>query len=414
MNETCRAAAFFFLALTILAPGQLLAGYAEGVEAFKNQDLERAEQEFRSAIEVHPDYAGAHLMLGRTLLGRGESAEALASLERAVELEPGAALNRYFLGRAQLGAGHPEAALDALSGQPLAEVPEQVREAYAAALARSAEETGGAAGLTALEEAVTELPDSALLWLGLGRLHRAADRSGEAFTATERAFALDGSNPALGRLAVQDAFAAAQGEEAEEDRDARKSWYRRGAEVAERLARAHPEAESWSLLGEARLGSGDCAAAVEAFRKADAGDPRVRYYLGTCSVTLGEPDQALVDLQAALESGPDEGLERRIHAGIGAAYRHQEEFERAADAYRKAGDAAKVAEMEALAEAARINRGIEARREACRERQAALEGLVAESRDLQGTPEFGRLRASWHDLRFECADVLEIPAFPEG
>jgi len=411
MNETCRAAAFFFLALTVLAPGQLLAGYVEGVEAFKSNDLERAEQEFRSAIEVHPDYAGAYLMLGRTLLGRGESAEALASLERAVELDPGAALNRYFLGRAQLGAGHPEAALGVLSGRPLAAVPEQVREAYAAALARSAEETGGAGGLEALEAAVTELPGSAPLWLGLGRLHRAAGRSGEAFSATERAFALDGSNPALGRLAVQDALGAAQ---AEEDRDARKGWYRRGAEVAERLTQAHPEAESWSLLGEARLGSGDCAGAVEAFRKADLSDPRVRYYLGVCSVTLGEPDQALAELRSALESGPDAELEQRIHAGMGAAYRHQEEFERAAEAYRNAGDAEKVAEMEALAEAARINAGIEERRQACRERQAALAGLVAESRDLQGTPEFGRLRASWHDLRFECADVLEIPAFPEG
>jgi len=411
MNETSRAVALCFLVLVVLAPGQLRAGYTEGVEAFKSNDFDRAEEEFRSAVEVHPDYAGAHLMLGRTLLGQGASEEALASLERAVELEPGAALNRYFLGRAQLEAGRPGAALDALVGQPLAEVPERVREAYAAALARSAEETGGAAGLEALEAAVVELPGSAPLWLGLGRLHRAADRSGEAFSATERAFALDPSNPALGRLAVQDAFAAAQ---AEEERDARKGWYRRGAEVAERLAEAHPEAASWSLLGEARLGSGDCAAAVEAFRKADSGDPRVRYYLGTCSVTLGEPDQALTDLQAALESGPDEGLERRIHAGIGAAYRHHEEFERAAEAYRKAGDADKVAEMEALAEAARINEGIESRRQACRERQAALAGLVAESRDLQGTPEFGRLRTSWHDLRLDCADVLEIPAFPEG
>jgi len=265
--------------------------------------------------------------------------------------------------------------------------------------------------LTALEEAVTELPSSAALWLGLGRVHRAAGRPQEAFSATERAFALDGSNPALGRLAVQDAFAAAQ---AEEERDARKGWYLRGAEVAERVAEAHPEAESWSLLGEARLGSGDCAGAVEAFRKADLSDPRIRYYLGTCSVTLGEPDQALAELRSALESGPDAELEQRIHAGMGAAYRHQEDFERAAEAYRNAGDAEKVAEMEAFAEAARINEGIEARRQACRERQQALADLVAESRDLQGTPEFGRLRGSWHDLRVDCADVLEIPAFPEG
>jgi hypothetical protein len=70
--------------------------------------------------------------------------------------------------------------------------------------------------------------------------------------------------------------------------------------------------------------------------------------------------------------------------------------------------------MEKLADAAETNRTIEERRQTCRERRKELEGVVAENRDLEGTPEFGRLRRSWHELRADCADVLEIPPFPEG
>jgi len=410
MHRTSQAAALLTLTLALLAPAALLAGYPEAVAAFNGKDFAQAEKEFRAVVEAHPDYAPGYLMLGRSQLEQGEAAEAVASLERAVALQPGDAVSLYFLGRARLAADRPDAALEALASQSLTQVPDQVREAYAGALAGAAEKVGGPGGVAALEKAVAQDPDEAALWLSLGRLHRAAEQPQEALAATEKAFKLSGE-PSIGRLAVRDAFSAAQ---AEEDREARKDWYRQGAAVAEQLAQADPSPETWLLLGEARMGAGAWDDAVEALRQADPSDARTRYYLGQCSVSLGQADQALTELQAALGNDPDQDLEQHIYAALGSAHRLKEEFVEAAAAYREAGDQAKVAEMEKLADAAKTNHSIEARRQRCRERQQELESVVSDNRDLVGTPEFNRLRRSWHDLRVECSDVLEIPPFPEG
>lgn len=410
MTRRSLAVALLALNLALMAPGAGRGGYPEAVEAFNRGEFDLAEEEFRQVVELHPEYGSGHLMLGRALLEQGEVPEALASLGRAVELEPEETVSRYFLGRAQLEAGSPGAALEVLTARSLAEVPDKVRAAYAATLAQAAKRIGGDDGVEALEKAVDQTPELPVLWLTLGRLHREAGRPGQAFVGTETAFGIAG-DPAVARIALRDAFAAAA---AEGDREARREWYRRGVTVAKRLVREQPEPASWLLLGEARMGAGECEAAVEAFREADPADAHTRFYLGSCALRLGNAGEALTELRVALENDPDPELERSIHAALGAAHRHREEFVEAAAAYRLAGDSEKVAEMEELAEVARTNRTIEKRRRRCRERQRELEQVVAENRDLEGTPEFTGLRRSWHELRVECADVLEIPPFPEG
>lgn len=409
-----KSAGFAFLiafATTTALPPALHAGYAEGVEAFRANDFERAVVEFRGVTEAQPEYAAGHLMLGRALIERGDFPAAVTSLERAVALEPGAATHAYFLGRARLAAGRPGDALEALGRHSLGEVPEGVRPAYAAALAKAAEEAGGDRGVELLDAAVADAPDSAALQVALGRLHRAAGRHGEALAASRRAFALDPTNAGLGRLAIRDAFAAAG---AEADSEARRDWYAKGVEVAEALVEAEPLEESWALLGEARMGAGDCEAAMEALRRGKPDDALTRYYLGSCALRLERPDEALTELRAALELFPDAVLEREIHATLGAAHRHRVDFRSAAEAYADAGDEEKVAEMLRLAEAAGINDDIDARIVECRLRRQELEALFHDHRELDGHSGPAELHAAWQELRVQCADVLEIPEHPEG
>jgi FkbM family methyltransferase len=61
-------------------------------------DRAKAEQLFRQALAIAPDYARAHNNLGELLSERGEFEEAEAHLRRAVELDPG-----YFLAWNNLG-----------------------------------------------------------------------------------------------------------------------------------------------------------------------------------------------------------------------------------------------------------------------------------------------------------------------
>jgi DNA-binding SARP family transcriptional activator len=81
------------------------------------RDYQGSLQAFARALEVWPNYAGAHAGMGRTLALMGRLDEALAHLERALALDP-TSPQRYFwlfaAGEARLELGQDEAALRAL------------------------------------------------------------------------------------------------------------------------------------------------------------------------------------------------------------------------------------------------------------------------------------------------------------
>ena len=75
------------------------------IRAYYEWDWRAAEQEFRRALELRPNYADAHFSYSRFLASRRRFDEALAQLARAVELDPlslalqtNGALLRYFAG----------------------------------------------------------------------------------------------------------------------------------------------------------------------------------------------------------------------------------------------------------------------------------------------------------------------------
>src|SRR5258708_4843905 len=52
------------------------------------RDLKGAEQHFRRAMELDPNYATAHHWYGRYLLIHGDRAKALTEFQNAVDLDP--------------------------------------------------------------------------------------------------------------------------------------------------------------------------------------------------------------------------------------------------------------------------------------------------------------------------------------
>src|SRR5207248_1810963 len=59
-----------------------------GNALISNAQLQLAEQEFRRALELNPNYATAHQWLAECLQGQGRFPESLAENERAHELDP--------------------------------------------------------------------------------------------------------------------------------------------------------------------------------------------------------------------------------------------------------------------------------------------------------------------------------------
>ncbi|MET0430241.1 MAG: tetratricopeptide repeat protein, partial [Microvirga sp.] len=82
--------------------------YASG--AFDDQDFEVASDLALQVLELVPDFAPAHALLGRALMASGHGKAAIASLRRALAIEPGDSLG-VRLDLARLGALPPEEAI---------------------------------------------------------------------------------------------------------------------------------------------------------------------------------------------------------------------------------------------------------------------------------------------------------------
>lgn len=78
--------------------------------AFDEKDFEAAADLARQVLELAPDFAAAHALLGRSLAEQGDREEAAGALRRALELEPDDTLG-VRLDLAWLGALPPDGAM---------------------------------------------------------------------------------------------------------------------------------------------------------------------------------------------------------------------------------------------------------------------------------------------------------------
>lgn len=77
-------------------------------------ELEAAERAFRKVMDLYPDYAPAHLRLGRVLVATNQLDAAASHLERALELAPDLQPARLSLAQVQLAEGKLDVAEDLL------------------------------------------------------------------------------------------------------------------------------------------------------------------------------------------------------------------------------------------------------------------------------------------------------------
>jgi serine/threonine-protein kinase len=110
--------------------------------------------------------------------------------------------------------------------------------------------------------------------------------------------------------------------------------------AAEKALELDPDsAEAWTVLGSVRgILDWDEAGAVDVIRKAIALDPnysRARQSLGERYMALGNPEEAVIEMQRALELDP---LSLSLHAAVGMAQFYAGRYDEAIEICRKAVD----------------------------------------------------------------------------
>ncbi len=108
----------------------------QALAALWHEDLETAEAALRVAIEVAPQHADAHALLGATLLATGRPEGAMLEIEEALRLDPAGFLVQMKAGELALRLGDPGTAAERFLGALRASVPGS-REAQVATSARA-------------------------------------------------------------------------------------------------------------------------------------------------------------------------------------------------------------------------------------------------------------------------------------
>ncbi len=166
---------------------------AEGNRKESAGNPREACEHYRSAVDVAPGYAKAHLNLGIGLEAIGDGEGALKSYKAALVIDPKEAYANYNLGNLLYSRGKPDEAerLLRLALELMPEFP----EAHVA-LSNVYDSQGSfAAAAKALETALEQRPDYAGAWLNYGLVLKKLQRLSEAESALRRAIGIDPGFP---------------------------------------------------------------------------------------------------------------------------------------------------------------------------------------------------------------------------
>lgn len=117
MNRAAFRTAIACLGVLTVTSLPLLAGYEEGLNAFKAKDYGRAIEEFSLEIEKHPNYDYGHFMLGMSYLKLKQVDKAVPYLERAAEIDKEKLVYLYNLSQAYRQLGEWDKVIKMLEGK---------------------------------------------------------------------------------------------------------------------------------------------------------------------------------------------------------------------------------------------------------------------------------------------------------
>lgn len=253
------------------------------------RDPAKAEQQFRAAVQLRPEHAGAHNGLGTALAELKRTPEAALEFEAAAKLDPDNPLPFYSLGKAYLANGDANKALAAydraLRISPRFTPALLDRGDVHAALNQPEQ------ALADYHQAVKVAPQQANAHFRLGMFLHARHDLDEAAAAYRAAIEADPRYaPAYNNLAAL--TVARKG-----NLDDALGWAKKAVELQPRIA------EFADTLGQVYQARGDRNLAIVNFRRAsNAKPPRAEhaYHLGLALAEKGDNKEAVAALTQAL------------------------------------------------------------------------------------------------------------------
>jgi len=360
-----------------------LAGWDEGVAAFKAKNYPQAAREFQMVVEQRPDWSGGYLMLGRTQLLLDRSSDAVTVLRKGYDLNPADVQIQLYLAQAYLAAQRASEAAQLLGKVNAASLPKEQQGFFAQLHAKALADSGqGDRAAEALARAAAANPNDADLQYQYGAFALNAGDVAAAVSALERATRLAPNDNARAKLYVQALIRQAR------EKGGDDATYARAAEAARSLANRDASFDNLLLFGETQLGAKQYEAAVATFEQAakkNEADWLPHFYSGQALTILGRFGDAESSLKRGLTEAKRPEEKSRIWRQLGFVYEKQKDFAQAKTAYQNGGDSAGVARIDQNAKIAENNRQAEEEQKKLEEIKKAQEAIKKQLQD-QGAP----------------------------
>ncbi len=303
------------------APDNAAMRVGMGELAFHERNLERAENEFKKAIELNPYSADAHLGASRVSQERGKFELAATQVEKALELNPRIPGGRLQRGVALWKLGRLEEAIAELEAAHEAEPKITQIVVTLGAVKFDKGDLNGA--LAHLNSALIAEPGHADANFVLARLKNAKNEQTQAIEAMKRALDANSKNPLYlywyGRILAD----ARKGDDAL-------------AELKKALEVDPKYADALETIGKIYFDRNDFQKAVTFYQQALDADPSrlsVRALIGDAQMKMEDWGGAISSYMQALAADPDL---KAAYSKLGQAHQEKKQYPQAVKWYRDA------------------------------------------------------------------------------
>jgi tetratricopeptide (TPR) repeat protein len=372
--------------LLLTHAGLAVAGWEEGVAAFKGGNYQQAAKEFQGFVDERPDVFQGHYMLGQSLAKLNRNQEALQHLRKALELESGNVGVQLALGKVYLEVGHYADAAALLGKIDVSSLPAAQQSALHQMMAMALEKSGDSdRALDQLARAARARPNDADVQFQYGSAALRAGDTGAAISALEQATRLAPNDPE--KLY---AYAQALVRQGRSTTGASKTAvYQKASSTAAKLVALDPSYDNLMLQAGAQLGARQYDSALSTLQQAarkNASDWLPLFYQGQAYTQKSQYRSAESTLKQALDKASTSRDQVTIWKQLGFVYEKQKSYAAAISAYQKAGDSTSVARVEENQKTAEYNVAVEEENKRIRELAEEQEKIKEQLEQLPGGP----------------------------